>query len=105
MPAQADHLADHVGLAVEADGGEAEAGAEALAAGGVSRPGAHRPGDPEADAVWARGVDGLRGPVDPGDAARAGRRGGRAQPAADLEAAGHRAVGPGGEATTAYGPL
>ncbi len=105
MPAEAHHLADGVFLAVEADGGEAEAGAEALVAGGVSQPGAHRAGDPQADAVWARCVDGLRGPADPGDAAGAGRRRRRPQPAADLETAGHRAVRPGGEAAATYRSL
>jgi hypothetical protein len=51
MAAEADHLADHVPLAVEGDGGEAEAGAETLRPGGRSHPGAHRAGDAEADAV------------------------------------------------------
>jgi hypothetical protein len=55
MSAEADHLANHIPLAVEADGGEAEAGAEALAAGGRPHPGAHRAEDPEADAVGPGG--------------------------------------------------
>ncbi len=105
MPAEADHLAEHVRLAVEADGGEAEAGAEALRPGGGSHPGAHRAGDAEADAVGPGRVDGLRGPADLGDAAGAGGRRRGAQPSSDLEAAGHGAVGPGGEAAAAYGPL